>query len=489
MRGPRGMFTKFRSGNMPFFALRTPLSGCGFALAFGWLWFPALRDVLLQGLFAGGPSFHPSAFGLALGAGCFLYGLLCGRLENSNARHRLLNAALAHGVPLLLLGLLLLSRGMDLSFAMLDGMLVGLAGALPGVWWTSRLLASGPGKAVSSLAWAAFITLALSLPLSWIQPGSTVTVCVLAASLALACLAALFLVSGKRERYEEDARPDTAVPLESPHRFGPFRGMYAVLLCGVAPIFFGIGSLSVLVQGTDEILQAIAQLCALIVAVFILDGPLERTLDISACTLAVLAFCLSPSPELAPMLYPVGAGLLEAAAVVLCAAALRREAFGQDTTAFVAGLLLTVTLTAVNVGELAGWELVSFTGEAWPVLPGLVAALLLAAAAYQGRKSMTGTEAAQGEAEQELPLAHATSGKISSTATTVSPPITEQLTKREQTVATLLANGYNTKDAAKSLGMAENTLRWHIKNIHKKTGTANRTEMVALLKKVKATNG
>lgn len=459
------MCTQSRPESTSYIGLRTPLTGCGFALAFGWLWFPVLRDIVLPGLFSGGPIFHPLAFSLALGAGCFLYGPLCGHLENGDARHRLLNIILAHGIPPLLLGLLLLLRSRALSFSILDGALMGLAGAWPGVWWTTRLLASGLGDAVASLAWAAFISLALSLPLSWIETDSAIVVCVLTASLIPACLAARFLVRGENESCGgENAGPDTASLRHAPYRFGPFRGVYAVFLCGVVPIFFCIGSLSVLVYGTGKMVQDIAQLCTLIVAVFILDGPLERTFGISACVLAVLTFCLLFSPELAPILYPVGAGLLEASAVALCAAVLRREAFGRGATAFVAGLFLTCTLTAVNMGELGGWELTSLPGKAWPVLPGLVTTLLLAAAAYQGRKPITETGMVQDEIEPISAPVHPSSDRAESTAETDNPPTVEQLTKREQTVAALLVNGYNNKDAAESLGLTENALRWHIKS-------------------------
>lgn len=238
MSGPRGMFMQSRWATVSFFALKIPLTGCGFALAFGWLWFPELRVLLVPGLIADGTISHPYASCLAFGAGCFFYGLLCRRLENNDARHRLLNVILAHAFPPLLLGLMPLTRGLGLSFPMLDGTLMGLAGALPGVWWTTRLLASEPGKAVASLAWAAFVSLVLTLPLSRIQMDGTVAVCVLTASLALACLTALFLVREEREGCgEEDTRPATAASLEAPYRFGPFRGIYAVFLCGIIPIF------------------------------------------------------------------------------------------------------------------------------------------------------------------------------------------------------------------------------------------------------------
>lgn len=485
MSFPRVLFANGRPGGKPSFAVRTPLTGCGFALAFGWLWFPVLRDILLPGLFTGRPFFHPFVFGFALGAGYLLYGPLCGRMENGAMRQRFLNAALAHGVPLLL-GPLLLLRSNDISFAALAETLAGLAGALPGVWWTSRLLASGPRKAVASLAWAAFTALALWLPLSRQRPDSA-TACVLAAGLALACLAALFLVRREKEhRSEKDTLPDTAAPMQTPYRFGPFRRVYALLLCGVAPIFFGLGSLKVIVHGTEGTAPTIARVCALTSAVFLLDGPPERMLGIAACALTVLALCLPLAPDLAPMLFSVGAGLLEAAGIALCAAILCRGTLGRGAAAFLAGLFLTVMLAAINGGYLAGRELSFFAGETWPVLPGLAAALLLAAAAHQGRKHMTGTEPARPGPEWEHLLSCAASGEDETTAAMISPSIAEQLTKREQALALLLVNGYSNKAAAETMGLTKNTLRWHIKKLNKKTGAADREELITTLKEINA---
>lgn len=471
----------FRTDDMSFFAMRTPLTGCGFALVFGWLWFPSLRDVLLPCLFTGGVIFHPLAFGLALGMGCLLYGPLCERLENGDARQKFLNLVLAHCVPLLLFGLLL--QCMGLSFAMLDATLMGLAGALPGVWWTSRLLALGPRKAVASLAWAALVALVLSLPLSQVQPDKTTTVCVLAASLALACLAALFLV-GREIGYNEaeDTLP-TAASLAAPHRFGPFCRIHAMLLCSVVLIFFGLGSLHVLFQETEATLHAFAQLCALTAAALLMDGSLDRMFGFAACSLTVLAFCLVLSPELTPILFPAGTGLLEALGAALCAAALRRKAFGQAGAASMAGLFLTLTLTAVNSGSLVGWQLTSFAGKAWPVLPGLAVAFLLAAIAYKGHKSMLEEDpSTQEEMELEPPLPSAASATTGPATAAINPSLAEQLTRREQFLAFLLINGYSNKAAAESLGLTDNTLRWHIKKLNKKAGTTDRAELITILK-------
>lgn len=484
MSRPRGISVENRPGNKHPFDIQTPLAGFGFALAFGWLWFPVLRDILLPGLFTGQASFfNPIVLGFAMAVGCFLYSRLCGSLENGAIRQRILNAVLAHGVPPLLLCLLLLLRSNGLSFIALDETLVGLAGALPGVWWTSRLLASGPGKAVASLAWAACTALVLSLPLSRQRPHSAVTVCILAAGLALACLAALFLVKWEREHSgEENALPGTVAPLETPYRFSPFRGVYALLLCGIVPIFFGLGSLKVLVHGTEGGVSAIARICALIAAVFLLDGPANRMFGIAACTLAILALCLPLAPDLAPMLFPGGAALLGAAGVALCAAALRRGTFKRDVAASLAGLFLTVTLAAVNGGYLAGWELAPIADKTWLVLPGLAAALLLTAVADQGRRRMAGIVPVPDGTEKESPPPHTAPGEAALAATTVSQLIVEQLTKREQALASLLANGYSNKAAAEIMGVKENTLRWHIKKLYKKIKVADREELIMILK-------
>lgn len=463
------------------FGMQIPLTGCGFTLAFGWLWFPALRDVLLSGLFTGQLSFNPFAFGFALAAGCLFYSQLCGYLENGSIRQRFLNAVLAHGIPPLLLCPLLLLRDNNLSFVFLDETLAGLAGALPGVWWTSRLLAPGPGKAVASLAWATCSALFFSLPFSQWRPNGVVAACILVAGLALACLAALFLI--RREgghSGEENALPDTAAPLETPYRFGHFRSAYVSLLCGVTPIFFGIGSLNVLVHEVEGAVATIARICALIAAIFLLDCPPGRVSGIAAGVLAVLTLCLPLAPDLAPILFPGGVALLEAAGVALCAATLCQGTFGRGVRLPLAGLFITVTLAAVNIGYLVGWKLSSYAGKTWTFLPGLEAALLLAVVADQNRKRKELTVPNQDGTGLQPPFPHAASAEASST--TVSPPIAEQLTKREQALASLLAKGYSNKEAAEIMGVTENTLRWHIKNLYKKIGVTKREELIMALK-------
>lgn len=56
-----------------------------------------------------------------------------------------------------------------------------------------------------------------------------------------------------------------------------------------------------------------------------------------------------------------------------------------------------------------------------------------------------------------------------------------ELTHREMEIALLLKDGYLSKDIAERLFVSENTVKTHIKNIHKKFGTNSRANLVASL--------
>ena len=54
-------------------------------------------------------------------------------------------------------------------------------------------------------------------------------------------------------------------------------------------------------------------------------------------------------------------------------------------------------------------------------------------------------------------------------------------TDKEQAIAVLMLQGFTNSAIAKATGITENTVRWHIKNLYKKTGTANRQELAVKL--------
>jgi LuxR family maltose regulon positive regulatory protein len=59
-----------------------------------------------------------------------------------------------------------------------------------------------------------------------------------------------------------------------------------------------------------------------------------------------------------------------------------------------------------------------------------------------------------------------------------------RFSQREAEVARLLTAGHSNRDLAKSLGMAPDTVKWHLKNIFGKLGVANRTQAVLRLQEI-----
>ena len=59
-----------------------------------------------------------------------------------------------------------------------------------------------------------------------------------------------------------------------------------------------------------------------------------------------------------------------------------------------------------------------------------------------------------------------------------------QVSPREAEVARLLCGGLSNRDVAKSLSMAPDTVKWHLKNIFGKLGVSNRTQAVLRLQEI-----
>ena len=58
------------------------------------------------------------------------------------------------------------------------------------------------------------------------------------------------------------------------------------------------------------------------------------------------------------------------------------------------------------------------------------------------------------------------------------PPLVEHLTRRELEVVTLLADGLPNRQIARSLGVSEETIKFHLASIFGKLGASNRTDAV-----------
>jgi LuxR family maltose regulon positive regulatory protein len=61
--------------------------------------------------------------------------------------------------------------------------------------------------------------------------------------------------------------------------------------------------------------------------------------------------------------------------------------------------------------------------------------------------------------------------------------------RREADVARLLTHGHSNRDLAQTLGMAPDTVKWHLKNIFGKLGVSNRTQAVLRLQEIGLSSG
>ena len=484
--------------------LIAPCVGCGFTLAFGWLWFPGLRESLLPGLAGNGGVFSLAAFGAALAAGFLIGGSLAGRMTAGTA------LLLSHIGAVSLLGLVILCgmAGSSVVPAGCPEVLLGLGAALPGVWWTSRLLVLGPAGAAAALAWAGLTALPLTFALSLFPDplSPLLAACAVAAGIALALPPALPVLPQSRGSGTETG---SAVPL-------PFSLSAAVAgLRGptaLAALFFGLGSLNVLALHGAGIPSGLTRACgaaqacgaALAAALFAArsrnrsggglladfsSGGNRRAMVLAAGALAVPALCLPFFSGAASALFHACSGLAEAAALAL-AAPVCLESHGAGHAGeknpppglypslyLTSGLFLLLALALVNGGGLAGRELLAWAGAVGPALPGLVAAGLLAALVWRDNQQTASCHGAESDPHTG-PVAHAEPVPRDAP---IPPDIASQLTGTEMALALLLLQGHSNKAIAGSLKLAENTIRWHIKKLNKKLGAHNRATLVAFL--------
>lgn len=202
------------------------LTGCGFALAFGWLWFSGLGELWREGVAESlAMRGHEGLLALALGAGCVLVGCVAGF---ARWKRPYLSATLAHGGALLCLGLLYAVDQLSIDIA-----LVGLAGACLGTYWMSRMLVLKPTQAVTTLAWASCASMFLAWMISFLPMGADIafgaTGCFLTA-----WLFALALIT-------KTAKNDHALEPEPSRQFWKKR---AVTLCvAMWLVFFVLGAM------------------------------------------------------------------------------------------------------------------------------------------------------------------------------------------------------------------------------------------------------
>lgn len=469
------------------------LIGCGFCLSFGWLWFPALRQIILPGLLAqtgqGENGLSIPVLGEFMAAGFLLPGLVL-HYANKAKNCDFATACTVHGAGLLFLLLACLLRKNPLAFSAF----LGLAAALSGAYWTARLLTLGkPGSSpnfarhpmcswpVGALAWASLLAVLLSFAATWLPPFSFVaTISVLAAGVALAWMLALFVPRSKAG----SGKTHTGKGLDAALRKFPLPGsipVTAFFLFGL--LFFALGSLHVLAPIGAGPFVSITHLCGVALALFLpripsLTAVPRRTCLVVALSMAVFALLLRYG-FFTGFLLNFGSGFCEAAAVALYAALLAdrgKTASGTALMLFPAGILLTLIAIATNCGYLAGWELTIVPGGFGPLLPALALAFFLSR--QKGLLNAPVNEE-KSVATQTANFVYAAGSPQEATAARiVAFAAHHAFTQRQTDALLLLCQGSSSMDIADELGILEKSLRTYISHMLKKSGLDNRRELV-----------
>ena len=449
------------------------LAGCGFALSFGWLWFAGLRGLWMPEHVAW--LAHPAVavFGGALCCGCIAFGLLGYRLAAHNPA---CVAGTAHGATLLFFAAAWFFRDWPWAFAAL----LGMAGAGGGVFWTAAVLRSGPRHVLKALIWAAGTALVLAPLVSLLSGLIPAPVLWLLAGLCPVAAWALSFLMRSNVEDENGGMSSAAIRGGSPH----------VRFLGWGIVFFSLGMASASATyaqplpswagGAAHLAGAAVAYAAWRIVVPRIPQPsrsLAAVMFLCACAIVPLAALLFFSSALSAAL-SINVGLLEALAAAGVSLSFDRSArTGRDFWFLRAGFTLAMVLAAVNGGNMAGQTLLPAGGHGSLALA-LVLLFFTAVLTIAGMKEW-------GVAMQDPGNSTNAKDSIHEACPQQVPRQGEYktlLTEKEQVIAILMGRGYTNNSIANTIGIKENTLRWYIKKIYKKTGTRDRVGLTELMK-------
>jgi DNA-binding CsgD family transcriptional regulator len=447
------------------------LTGCGFALAFGWLWFAGFGELWREGV-AGYLAIRANErlLALALGAGFVAFGCAAGLARRERPY---LAAALAHGGALLCLGFLYAVDQPSIGIA-----LVGLAGVCLGTYWMFRILALKPAQAVVALAWASCAAIFLAWMVS-ITPSEAGIAIGAAGCFLAAWLFALALVT-RTVKYGHAIKPEPA---------GQSWEKRAVALCVAMWLaFFALGAMHAMPMPHAEPLAVLAaHLAGAALAVPVLyqifrsastgDG-VGQTIVTALCALFLTALCQLLLPSFAPFALDMGSAFLEATCLAGFTGLIQHAGLASNPGSIprLAGLFLAALLLAVKMGHWAGYGVMhahGTTGTTLFIAMLIVMSAFVNMAVFRMTAPQRNTEHA---ARHESIVQDVTAGSIK-----LQKEIMELLNAREQTVAALLVQGYTNNTIAACLSVTKNAVRWHIKNLNRKTGATSRQQLLDIL--------
>ncbi len=439
-------------------SLQSIYAGLGFALGFGWLWFPALQARWLPETLWGSSLCGSGALFLALlFSGFTAFAFWGRRIAARTAGFTRLNwGHAAHGASLLLVATALLPIWSGSGFASyMPAVLLAMPGVFQGIYWGGALLALPCGESV-----AAFLIAALAQAgLSFLYQSTPASLCraLMVISLAAAWVAAHQLGRLARNRAEESRRPRGRPPKAQ----GPAPAARA--WGGILPDVALGAAFAVLIAGEAALppspaeplwVNALLTACGA-AAGFVLCrlGSPQRLLG-PPLALAGLALVFFPDAEWSRMAVIFAQGMLCLPALAMLTQANPPcEGILAQRAARYLGIVLALSFSANAM--LAALLAPRMPGAA--ALPAGILALLLAATVL-------------------VPFSRSRNAGVAEPA----PKKNEaHLTPRESDILICLKKSMDDAQISAHLGIKETTVRHHIANMFRKTGYRTRAKLAA----------
>ena len=476
---------------------RAALAGCGFALAIGWLWFENLRTLWLPEQTGNFGMLALTGFAAGLcGTGLLLH-------FRRGASFPVPFVALAHGGALAVLLIALFLQRWPVAFALC----VGMSGAGTAMFWLAHLLRPTPSHTMYALVWAGGASLLLAFAAQVLHdlPLFPLAAFWLLAALcpALAWLLSFDFSNQSHSSHKEAPPP---APLQKNRIAAPepsvpkMRLLACALTWGFVYFCLGLAFATPFTplttwtwaQGPAYFAGTLAA-CTLCHSFARIDPlPTNHSLYMLACAFGLLGLVALPMfyPTFWPGKYML-AGWLETLGLAGIALSLCKTSPPNASLPLKhAATTLLLILTAVNSGTMTASALSRSKGHAAifePLLLLLCAGLLLGIGLYRRYLGAMHPAHATARNTQQASAPATTAPSGAAAVSRHSGPIVpatipkDMFTDKEQAIAVLMLQGFTNSAIAKNTGITENTVRWHIKNLYKKTGTANRQELAAKL--------
>ena len=427
--------------------------GLGFALGFGWLWFPGLQARWLPEVLWGTPVRGGGGLFLAvLLAGLLAFDLWGDRLTARGSRFsRAHPGHTAHGASLALLALAVLPAWTGAG-PYPPVLFLAVLALCQGLYWGGALLALPPGESGPAFLTAALAQAGLCLLYQSAPENAGRLLMLLSVAGAWVTLGSLARLM--RRRAEESRRPRGRPP-KNQEAAGPAPDSLLPVTAGAAFVVLAAAG-TLLPPAASMPLAGIASACGAAAGFLLCRLCSSLRLLSPAPALVGLVLAFFPGAAWSWMAAPFAEGLFCLPALVLITRSLPAgTALPAQRAARCLGIVLVLAFVAGMPAIFMPQALQS------AVLPFGIVALLLAAALclLPPRPGLDAAAAAAAVPEQ----AHAGSG----------------LTRREADILRCLAQGMSDGRIADHLAIKETTVRYHLANMFRKTGYRTRAKLVA----------